>query len=137
MDVHVFVCLGTDEEGDVRLDFEIYWREKDMKELLGLTIQEMFIPEVAEPTCERIHSQGVKKALEWLSENSEADCWIEEQPMNGSIDAVLAKRIEKESAWDGPQLRVVEEGGNRRTMKQRKRSGGGCRTFIDGVEVEA
>jgi hypothetical protein len=134
VDVHIFVCLGTDEEGDVQLDFEVYWREKDIKELLGLTIQELFIPEVAEPTCKKIHTKGVKKALEWLSENSEADCWIEKQPINGSIDAVLAKRIEKESAWDGPHLQVKEGGKNgKRTMKPR--SGGGCRTIIDGVEV--
>lgn len=137
MNVHVFVCLGTDEEGDVQVDFELYWRKKDIKEFLGDTIREMFIAEVAEPTCQKIQSQGAEKALEWLSENSEADCWIEEQPINGSIDAVLSKKIERETAFDGPQLTLKEGGknGSKRTMKTRKRSGSGCRDFIDGVEV--
>jgi len=134
VDVHVFVCLGTDEAGDVQVDFELYWRKKDIAEFLGDTIRELFIAEVAEPTCKLIQTKGPDKALEWLSENSEVDCWIEEQPINGSIDAVLSKKIEREAAFDGPHLVLKEGGGEKRTMK-RKSAGGGCRNFIDGVEV--
>jgi len=117
----------------------LYWRKKDIKEFLGDTIREIFTAEVAEPTCEMIQSQGAEKALEWLSENSEADCWIEEQPLNGSIDTVLMKKIERESAFDGPHLELKEggkgKGNGKRTMKSRRRSDSGCRNFIDGVEV--
>ncbi len=133
--VNIYALVAECEE---TMDIVLFWRLADVAKILPDIIRETFPEDVntAEKAIERIQAESVEKALAYLNRHTDWDFTLEEVPVEGALDARLLKKLEAETEFDGPKLKVVRE--LRKTPHKESckiAAGCSCVTVIDGVQV--
>lgn len=102
--MQLFMLIIGNEEEEV---FSFYWRKKDILTSLPERIEEAYDDDCKE-IIEKIDGMPLEKAVKFINRNTSLDIVIEEAKVEGSIDAVMLRQIEREVEFDGPKLKVVK-----------------------------